>query len=582
MQNNNFNPNFNNVPPQYGANPQPQGTYAPQRPPYAPKLKKPPIAGDGFDAVFMIISLVFAVFAVHSVLFSGFFKLGFTVAYALWFILENIYIFSKNKPKLSFYPIVLALLSLGASGVFSLYNDETINFALLLFIGFANAEYFLLLSKQNLFPAGEISAVLDAARYILIIPFKYIAEPFRSAFSVNRPEKKKGNGAKTVQILIGLAISIPIAAVLIALLANADAAFKGLIGKIFSNLLLTLAKLILGIIAFPLLLSPAFALRYSLPMSEQKIVVKRDTKRFPSAISVTILSVISLVYLVYLFAQLAYFFSAFKGILPEDYSASEYARKGFFEMCAICAINALIIALSMAFAKRDSKGSEVLHKLFQIFISLVSLVIAASSFSKMYLYIELYGLTRKRILTSVFILMLSVVFISLIFRILFEKFPYMKVIAVCCFAILIAVGYMDIDSNIAKYNYNLYKNNYKIAVHLQKDSGFIDELGDSASPYIARFAEEGKGDVKLRAQSWMCELWGRENVKDYFSVNLSKPETPLSYNKARKESTLLADNFNEKYSFDKFWKRYFDDDYDSSVKGLPDYCYDYSYVKFSD
>ena len=495
-------------------------------------------------------------------------------------MLENIYIFTQNKPKLTVYPILLGLLSLGASGVFAVYNDEVINFVLLLFIGYSNATYFMLLSKQERFKPGEISALIDVVRFVLIIPFQFIAEPFRSAFTANPLEKKKGKGKNTVQVLIGLAIALPLAAVLIALLSKADVAFKGLIGKIFSNIAITLAKIVLGILLFPLLLSPAFALRYKMPNREYKAPKKADLQRFPSAISITILAVISLVYLVYLFAQLAYFFDAFKGILPEDFSASEYARRGFFEMCALCAINALFIALSMAFSKKDSKGGEIMQKIFQIFISAVSLVIAASSFAKMYLYIDLYGLTRKRILTSVFILMLSVVFLALIVRILIAKFPYMKVIAVACFAIMIAVGFWDIDANIAKYNYNLYKTDTAIAAHLEKDAGFIDELGDSAAEYIAKFAEEGKGDVKLRAQSWLYEMWGRENVKDYYSPTLSKSNTPLSYNRARLAATEIFDAYNKTYKFKEVFAQLRSADWDGYERILadyPEYCYDYSY-----
>ena len=592
MENTNLNQNAATqsqaqVPPQGPGAPQgaPQGAqpFNPvQRPVYAPKIKWPPIASDSFDAVFMILTLIYSVFAVHAVFFAGFFKLGFTVAYALWFIVESIYIFSKNKPKITLYPLIMGALSLGASGVFALYNDEAINFALLLFMAFANAEYFLLLSKQDRFKAGEISAVLDVARYLVVLPIEFFTEPFRSAFSAKAGEAKKGKGKVTGQVLIGIAIALPIAALLITLLSSADEAFKGLMSKIFSNLLLTLLKVVLGILIFPILLAPAFALRYKMPNREYKKPKERDFKRFPSAVSITVLAVIVLVYLVYLFSQLAYFFDAFKGILPEDFSMSEYARRGFFEMCAICAINAVIIMLSMAFSKNDSKGSTVIHKLFQIFIALVSLVIAASSFSKMYMYIERYGLTRKRILTSVFILMLCVVFITLIIRVLVKKFPYMKVIATCCFAILIAVGYIDIDSNIAKYNYQLYTTNSTIAKHYEKEGGggFIEELGDSATEYIAKFAEEGKGDVKDRAQSWVCTMWGRENVKDYYYSSLSKCDTPLSYNRARVAATKVFDTFNEQYKFEAVISRLKDygyDQYKSVLEDYPDYCYDYEY-----
>ena len=581
---NHTNPSYNAAPngaypPPYGANVPPQAPY----PPYPRKVKHPPVVGNGFDAVFMILTLAFSIFAVHAVFFAGFFKLGFTVAYIIWFILENIYIFSKAKPKFSVYTVLLGLLSLAASGVFTLYNDEAINAALLIFIAFANALYFVLNTKQNLFNPGEIGSVLDALRFVIVIPFEFIAEPFKSVFEGKKQPGAAAQGKrkpKTGQILLGILISVPIAAVLIVLLSNADPAFKGLIGKLFSNILLSVVKLILGIILFPLLLSPAFAYRYSIVNRNQKPAVKKDRKRFPAAIAITVLSVISLIFVVYLFAQLAYFFSAFRGILPDNYSASDYARKGFFELCAICALNAVFIMFSMAFVKTESKGSSALLKLFQTFIAVVSLVIAASSFSKMFLYISLYGLTRKRVLTSIFIVMLAIVFVALIIRTFASKFPYMKMIAVCAAAVLIAVGYADIDYRITKYNFEQYQAG-NLAI-LDTDGGFIDEVGDSAIDYIYKFATEGKGDIQDRAQSKLCELWGRENVKHYYSLNLAKSDTLLSYNRARVRSQEVLKQCNEKYLYDSFFQTFLADnnyDYSRTVGILPehlhDYCYDY-------
>lgn len=584
---NRTNTSYNNYqnnpyPPPYGGNVPPQATQPPY-PPHPRKVKHPPVAGNGFDAVFMIITLAFSIFAVHAVFFAGFFKLGFTVAFAIWFVLENIYIFSKAKPKFSVYTVLLGLLSLAASGVFTLYNDEVINAALLIFMAFSNALYFVLNTKQNLFNAGEIGSVLDAARFVIVTPFKCISEPFKSVFADKKQQNVSGQAkpkVKTGHILLGILISVPIAAILIVLLSNADPAFKGLIGKLFSNLLLSVVKLILGIILFPLLLSPAFAYRHSIVNRDRKPAVKKDHKRFPAAIAITVLSVISLVFIVYLFAQLAYFFSAFRGILPENYSASDYARKGFFELCAICALNALFIMFSMAFVKAESKGSSALLKLFQTFIAVVSLVIAASSFSKMYLYISLYGLTRKRVLTSIFIVLLAIVFVALMIRTFASKFPYMKMIAVCAAIVLIAVGYMDIDYRITKYNFEQYKaGNLTI---LDTDGGFIDEVGDSAADYVYKFATEGKGDIKARAQSKLCELWGRQNIKHYYSVNNPKSDTLLSYNRARVNSEKVLKVCNKKYMYDSFFQTFLADmnyDYTRAIGILPehlhDYCYDY-------
>ncbi len=80
--NTSYNTNQNTYPPPYGGTVPPQGQQPPY-PPYPRKVKHPPVVGNGFDAVFMILTLAFSVFAVHAVFFAGFFKLGFTVAFAL-------------------------------------------------------------------------------------------------------------------------------------------------------------------------------------------------------------------------------------------------------------------------------------------------------------------------------------------------------------------------------------------------------------------------------------------------------------------------------------------------------------------
>ena len=532
------------APPPYGYDP------LTGKPRYAPPYKLPPpppvVQGSTFDLVFMIISLVFSVFAVHAVFFAGFFKTGFTVAYVIWFIIANIYILSKNKIKLSLYPIILGVLSLGASAVFVFYNDEIINLLLLAIIGFSSAEYFMLLTSQNRYSPKNVSSLLDAAYYLFISPFKFITEPFRSAFA-----PKQGKTSKVKEILIGVIIAVPVTAVIISLLISSDFAFQGLINKLFSNIVLTLVKLVLGVLVFPVMLSGAFAARHNLikERREKSNLTREGIRKIPSVALATVLGVVCFVYLVYLFSQLAYFFDAFKSILPENYSASEYARRGFFEMCAICAINLIIIAVVMLFAKAGSKKSAIVFKIFNTFIALFSLVIAASAFSKMYLYIDMYGLTRKRVLTSVFILLLSIVIISLIIRIFVEKFPYMKVIAVLCSAIVVVVGFMDIDRTVSKYNFELWQ---KSEVEMM-DGAFMEELGDSAAPYIAKFEQSGDAQLQRYAQIWISELWVKQNNKNYYEYKYSKSNTLLSFNKARLDSQKIADEYNKKYDFEYYW-----------------------------
>ena len=84
--------------------------------------------------------------------------------------------------------------------------------------------------------------------------------------------------------------------------------------------------------------------------------LRKGYQRFPAAarkiegidaVAVnTFLAVLSAVYLLYLFSQSAYFFSAFRGLLPEEFTVAEYARRGFFEMSVIAVINFIVVSIS--------------------------------------------------------------------------------------------------------------------------------------------------------------------------------------------------------------------------------------------
>ena len=95
----------------------------------------------------------------------------------------------------------------------------------------------------------------------------------------------------------------------------------------------------------------------------------------------TVLIAVSVVYVVYLISQLAYFSGGFSGILPEGYTFAEYARRGFFEMAWICAINLLIMCLAVGLCSKKADRTPIVSRLLCLFIGLVTLflVVAASA-----------------------------------------------------------------------------------------------------------------------------------------------------------------------------------------------------------
>ena len=102
-------------------------------------------------------------------------------------------------------------------------------------------------------------------------------------------------------------------------------------------------------------------------------------------------------------------------MLPAEFTYSQYARKGFFELCVIAFINFGITYLSFVIVERNNEGKRPKALTAQtILLSVFTLLLIATALSKMAMYIDCYGLTRLRIYASWFMVMLFIMFIIII------------------------------------------------------------------------------------------------------------------------------------------------------------------------
>lgn len=299
--------------------------------------------------------------------------------------------------------------------------------------------------------------------------------------------------------VIGVLLAIPFLAVIIPLLANGDAAFNGLLDSVFdlitSDFLEIAAELFVTIILAPLAISYAYSLKKK--TSVERSGNSKKNRPLANSISVPFLSMISLTYIVYLFSQLAYFFSAFSGILPKnyEYSASVYARRGFYEIFVICIINISIITFVNLFTKKKNGRFSAPLKALECFICAISIVFIITAMAKMKMNIENFGLSVNRMLVSLLEVMLLVVIVFIIVHIFNPRVNYMQAIIIICSVLFIGFVYADADAIVAKYNVEAYRSGKLEMV----DVGYLGhELSDSAMPYIAELANDKNADGEIR------------------------------------------------------------------------------------
>lgn len=407
-------------------------------------------------------------------LFGGF-HLGFAIGAIACIFCAAGYLLSSGR-KLTGYHLSLLVLSALIAAGFGRSDDGFVKFVMLCFLFFGvNLGLVLLAGKNHCSPAA-FDALGDAFYSFFHLGVGRLPQAFRGlkyAFQNGGTTVKKGSA-----VLFGLVLAIPILAIMIPLLMEADAAFDGLLQLLpefdFYELVTTV---IFGFFLWCVLYTQGVALRHT-----PKEACPPSRRKGISPITVnTVLIAVSLLYLVYLLSQLAYFFGGFSGILPEGYTPAEYARRGFFEMATLCAINLGIVGLSLGLVKKDGRASRT-TRLLCLGICLMTLFFVAAASGKMFLYIGRYGLTRLRLLTQIIMLFMALVTVFVGVWLFLPKLPYMKAILLTGMVIGCIVLWADVDTQVAAYNVDAY-----ISGRLDNiDMTYLNSLSDGAVPHLYR------------------------------------------------------------------------------------------------
>ena len=396
------------------------------------------------------------------------------------------------------YSVILCLVYLALSASLSFSDGGLAKFIAFVLMAVTYTEIILEGMSLRRFDGGSFRSVADILYALFALTFGKIG---RTLYATSH--KKDGEliiSRKTGSIFIGIAFALPVLCIIIPLLASSDAAFDGLLDKITMKAVFEIiGAIIIGAFFFILWFGQILNAG---DVKREKAVEKAERKGVEPTVIASFLSVISIAYMLYIFSQLAYFFDAFAGFLPEGFTLSEYARRGFFEMGAICAINLFLVFLAMIITrKRDGKVSMAV-RFPASFLCVFSMLLIATSLSKMILYINSYGMTRLRIYTSVFMIFLAVVFASVVLRLYIKKMPYMKAAIVAASLLVSLMCFVDVDGVIAKYNVEAYLDGRLETV----DMNALGELSSAAVvPYVFELIDDEHENTSVAAKRLLSE-----------------------------------------------------------------------------
>lgn len=461
-------------------------------PPQEPLAPRQPFFPSGKrEFLFGLLILVCGWLLCNSIFYGGF-SLGFALFSGAALLCSILYlIFSGKRP--SFYAVCLLSFSFLLLAGFARSDDGFVKFVLFWFVAAGSNLGLCLLSGQNRRSPDFLSSVLDTFRTVFMLGLGQLPPSIRGLSLGLRNTGSKKGGA----VLVGLLIAIPILAILIPLLTSADAAFDALVGLLPKwEWQEWVISILFGSVLAVFFYTRATALNHAPKAPAPKVSQK---KGIPTLTIHTALIAVCFVYCVYLVSQLAYFVGGFSGILPEDYTLAEYARRGFFEMAWLCAINLTIICLATGLIRKRN----TLTRLLCLFLGVMTLFLVCTASAKMFLYIDAYGLTRLRVLTEVIMVWLGLVTIFVILWLFLPKMPYMKAVILSAMLLGSLVLWADVDTVVARYNVNAYQTGKLATV----DVDYLASLGNGAIPYIAQLTEDTDPSIAKEAQRRLEHRW---------------------------------------------------------------------------
>ena len=353
----------------------------------------------------LISSLIIAIFYNLNI---DYYLKGFIIPITTIFINFLINIKKNNllKNKKAFLLIIPISLIILSSILFKTFNNRILNiFILPMIIIYC---LFSLINKKY-----------DLTSKILILFFKVFPTKYFSNLNyLNNCLKPKSNKKyKSLNILLGLVISIPLAIILLSLLASSDMYFSTFINNIFSNFLniFNIHFLWSNLYIFSLTFIAGFSIFINILRKKDIVDTKSKSFNVNESVMTTILVVINLVFVLFLISEISKLTTNFLQI-PIEYTYSEYAREGFFQLLVVTTINIIITFFCLYKTNLVKENKTIKYLIF--LLTIFSIILIFNSYYRMYLYINAYSFTTLRLQVILFLLLELILFSLIIYKLL--------------------------------------------------------------------------------------------------------------------------------------------------------------------
>ena len=433
----------------------------------------------------------------------------------LFLFIASTVILKIKGAKFGALPIIAAISAVVVSSALVLSANRVICFFAYTYAIVIYCYYMYAVTGNSIKKGFTDFIAIDFIKALILLPFESFGHIFKALFS----GKAKKGGKFAVKIIIGIAVAV-VPVVLILGLLSYDDNFSKIMSNIFdfdgfdilSHIISVIFGIPVGMYLFGGFISSSDN-KCSTHMTE--VSCSKSYQKMKIAPAITVIAAvlpILFIYVVFFISQWSYYVSGFTGVLPVRFSYAEYAREGFFQLCAVSVINLLIITAIITFMQRKSKNSSILLKVIALIFSVFTLVLISTAIAKLVMYIDYYGLTPKRVHAAWFMVVLAIIFILIAVKQFVKKLNVVAVSIAVLVIMFALIAIPNTDGFIAKYNVDRYLDGTLNMV----DIDAMEELGLAAVPQVVRLVKTLEEDGKVLAlHSKAVELLQRINSR-YF------------------------------------------------------------------
>lgn len=302
------------------------------------------------------------------------------------------------------------------------------------------------------------------------------------------PETRKKDWRTFWGVLRGILLAFPIILIFASLLSQADPIFEESIQDFLD--LLNIENLPEYIWRTIVICFAAYILSgvylHALYKDHDEKVGTEEKPLVPRFLGFTetsiILGSVNILFLVFVVIQFQYFFGGEANISYNGYTYAEYARRGFGELVTVAVFSILLFMGLASISKRETPTQgKVYSGLGIVLVALVS-VMLYSSFQRLRLYELVYGFTRLRTYTHVFIFWLGLLLAAVVVLELFRKQRHFALAMLAAgLGFVATLNILNVDGFIVRQNVARAQSEGEL------DIAYLASLSEDAVPLLFRF-----------------------------------------------------------------------------------------------